>query len=118
MKTLIAALLIVAPVAAAAQDYRPVTDRATFMQLVQGRSLTQRLLGVALTVTDDGRISGDAMGGTVTGSWTWDDGYFCREMAWGSRVFPQNCQRIDLNGDLLRFTADKGAGDDATLRIR
>ena len=118
MKTLIAALLIAAPMTAAAQDARVVTDRADFVALVQGHSLTQRLLGVALRVTEDGRISGEAMGGTVTGSWTWQDGFFCREMAWGDREFPLNCQRVDLNGDLIRFTADRGAGDDATLRIR
>ncbi len=118
MKALIAALLISMPLVASAQEYRPVTDRAAFLNLVEGRSLTKRLLGVALNVAGDGQIAGDAMGGTVTGSWTWQDRYFCREMAWGSRVFPQNCQTVEVNGDLLRFTADQGGGDDATLRIR
>ena len=118
MKTLIAALMIALPVAVAAQTGQQITDRATFVSLVEGRSLTQRLFGVALRVTGDGTIAGDAMGGRVTGSWTWEDGFFCREMAWGDRVFPLNCQRVDLDGDLLTFTADKGAGDDATLRIR
>ena len=115
MKALIAAMLIALPAAAAAQT---VTDRALFVSLVEGRTLTQRLLGVALRVTGDGRIAGEAMGGTVTGSWSWQDGYFCREMAWGDRVFPLDCQRVDLDGDLVTFTADRGAGDDATLRLR
>ena len=115
MKTLFAALFIAAPGLAAAQT---ITDRATFVSLVEGRSLSQRLFGVDLRVTGDGRIAGDAMGGTVIGSWTWDDGYFCREMTWGDRSFPLNCQRVDVDGDLITFTADRGAGDDATLRIR
>ncbi|MFZ3581242.1 dihydrodipicolinate reductase [Loktanella sp. DJP18] len=118
MKALIVALLTAVPLAASAQGYQPITDRATFLSLVEGRSLDQRLFGVALRVTGDGRIAGDAMGGTVSGSWSWEDGFFCREMMWGDRDFPLNCQRVDLNGDLLRFTADRGQGDDATLRIR
>ena len=115
MKALITALLIAAPAAASAQV---VTDRDAFVALVEGRSLTQRLLGVDLRVSSDGQITGGAMGGAVTGSWVWQDRFFCREMAWGSRLFDLNCQAVVLDGDLLRFTADKGAGDSAALRIR
>lgn len=117
-RTLIAALLVGWPAVAAAQEFRAVTDRAGFLALVEGRSLTQRLFGVALQVTADGRIAGEAMGGAVTGSWTWQDGFFCREMAWGDRVFDMNCQAVAVGGDLIRFTADQGQGDEATLGLR
>lgn len=100
---------------AADTDHR-VTDRSEFVSLVAGRQLTH--LGVALTVGDNGRISGRAFGKAVTGSWNWQDGYFCRTMTWGDEVLPHNCQTVRLEGSRLRFTSDQGAGDYARLTLK
>jgi hypothetical protein len=101
---------------AMASDYARVNDRSTFVKLVSGKSLTS--LGVRLTVSPSGTISGSAFGRSVTGAWTWNDGFFCRTMKAGSTVFERNCQVVQQNGTRLRFIADKGAGDTADLRIR
>jgi hypothetical protein len=100
---------------AMAADYVRVTDRGAFVNLVSGKSLTS--LGVKLKVSSSGSIAGSAFGRTVTGAWTWNDGYFCRTMQAG-KVFERNCQVVQQNGNRLRFIADKGAGDTADLRIR
>jgi hypothetical protein len=73
---------------------------------------------VRLVVRADGGLTGRAFGRAVTGSWTWEDGYFCRTITAGSRVLPRNCQTVARDGDTLRFTADRGAGDTADLRLR
>ncbi len=86
------------------------------MGLVGGKSLTS--LGVSLTVSPSGNISGRAFGSDVTGAWTWNNGYFCRTLKAGSKVFARNCQLVQQNGDRIRFIADKGAGETANLRIR
>lgn len=97
-------------------DYVRVADRANFVALVSGKSLTT--LGVSLIVSPSGSISGRAFGSDVTGNWTWSNGYFCRTLKAGSRSFARNCQLVQQNGNRIRFTADKGAGDTADLRIR
>ena len=63
------------------------TDRAAFVELVGGRSLTG--LGVSLTVSGSGKIGGRAFGRDVTGQWTWDQGYFCRTMQAGEQTVPR-----------------------------
>ena len=101
---------------AIADDYSRVTDRAAFVNLVQGKSLTS--LGVSLSVSPSGNISGRAFGSTVSGAWTWSNGYFCRTLKAGSKVFARNCQLVQQNGDRIRFTADKGTGATANLSLR
>ena len=103
---------------ALAQGYEPVTDEATFLSLVDGKTLNIALYGLTLEVTPDGQIGGSALGSPVTGTWSWQDGYFCREMAWGEDPIEYNCQLVELSGDLLRFTTDQGSGESASFRIR
>jgi hypothetical protein len=101
---------------AIAGDYARVSDRGAFVNLVGGKNLTS--LGVSLTVNPSGSISGRAFGSTVTGSWTWTGGYFCRTLKAGDKVFARNCQLVQQKAGRVRFIADKGAGDTADLRIR
>ena len=119
MRPLIAAALIALTAApAAAQEFRPVTDRDTFVSLVQGRELHLGRFGVNLEVTPDGRIEGRAVGWDLTGSWSWQNGYFCRDMDWSGTPIPYNCQLVEAAGDQVRFTVDQGAGDSAVFRLR
>jgi hypothetical protein len=113
---MIRAFLFLILAATPALAFERVTDRSAFVGLVEGRTLTS--LGISLRVLRDGQIAGRAFGSTVTGTWNWRDGLFCREMAAASRQFPLNCQVVQLDGTTLRFIADEGQGDRADLRIR
>ena len=101
-----------------ADSFQPVTDQSTFVELVNGRNLTNRLYNLSLNVSPSGNISGSALGWDVTGTWSWQGGYFCREMAWGGDPIPYNCQLVEVAGDQVRFTTDRGAGDSAAFRLR
>jgi len=89
-----------------------------FITFISGTSLTNRLYGVTLMVSASGDISGEAFGRAINGDWTWQDGYFCREMAWGDRAIPYNCQLVEARGNEIRFTSDQGAGDSASFKLR
>ena len=103
----------------AAAAYEAVTDEAAFLALIDGRALSLRLFGVTLQVLPDGTISGAALGSAVTGTWTWEDGAFCREMTWGDETIPYNCQLVEAQGDRrIRFTTDRGAGESAAFALR
>lgn len=110
--------VIVTTTAAQAQGFQPITDRDTFLQVMGDRNLSNRLYGVNLKVTPDGAISGTGAGWDVTGTWSWQDGFFCREMEWGGDPIPYNCQLVETNGRDMRFTTDQGAGDSASFRLR
>lgn len=107
--------LAAAPLAAAA--FETITDRDTFLAAVEGRALRIGLLGISLTVTGEGAISGQAQGSPVTGAWTWEGGLFCRHMTWGDRPIGHNCQKVEIDGARIRFTVDAGAGQSAVFTI-
>jgi hypothetical protein len=75
-------------------------------------------MGIRLTVSPEGEIAGRAFGGPVTGEWTWQNGYFCRDLYWNGSDLGYNCQLVQANGDTLRFTSDQGAGMFADLTLR
>jgi hypothetical protein len=102
--------------AASAEEFRPITDRTSFVSVVQGKQLTR--LGIRLDVLSSGQIQGRAFGKPVTGAWRWQDGFFCRDLYFGQQDLGPNCQVVKLKGDTLRFIADRGAGQYADLSLR
>lgn len=118
LTTLLTAAALAAAAPVAAQSYQPITDRAAFLQSMGGKNLSNRLYGVNLQVTEDGGIVGTGAGWDITGTWSWQDSYFCREMSWGGDPIPYNCQLVEFDGQDMRFTTDQGAGDSASFRLR
>jgi len=116
---LLACLAALSPLPAVAQEYQPINDQAAFLSLVDGKELRMGLFGIALRIAPDGTIDGSAVGFGVTGTWSWQDGYFCREMDWSGTAIPYNCQLVEARGmTQIRFTVDQGAGDSATFVVR
>jgi hypothetical protein len=109
----VASLCLAAPALA---DLTRITDRGTFLSVVQGRELSR--IGVSLSVRPDGSITGRALGRDVTGTWDWDGAFFCRTLDAGDRQFGRNCQAVSVDGNSIRFHADQGTGDIADFRIR
>jgi hypothetical protein len=102
-----------------ADTYVPVRELPTFLQLVEGRELRIGLYNLTLNLSSDGQIKGSALGWDITGSWRWENGYFCRKMDWSGYDIPDNCQLVEAQGnEKVRFTVDQGAGDSATFKLR
>lgn len=111
-----AALLTSLPSTSLADSFKRVDQRDSFMSLVSDRALTR--LGIKLQVTEDGQIKGRAFGRKVTGDWQWRSGYFCRDLFVGGDELGANCQMVQVKGNTIRFTSDKGQGIYADLRIK
>ena len=110
------ALSVAAPVAA----MEKISSQDEFLNTLDGQTLFTRYLGVGISVAvfPDGNIAGSALGSDITGDWAWQDGYFCREMTWGSRPIPYNCQLVEFDGTEMRFTTDRGDGRYADFDLR
>ena len=100
----------------ASDSLTAVSTEETFVSLLEGRELSR--LGIRLTVTPDGQIVGSAFGTEVTGQWSWDAGYFCRDLFYGERDLGYNCQLVQIDGNRMRFTSDQGAGQFADFTLR
>jgi hypothetical protein len=112
--TITAAAIALPQVAAA--ELKRIENKSEFVQLVQGKTLRRPL--VSLTVSPDGQITGRGATWDVTGSWSWQDGFFCRDLNWGGDDLGYNCQAVLADGAEMRFIADQGAGDAADFRLR
>lgn len=117
MRFLMISCMLLFAAGPALADFQRVTDRDRFVSLVSDRDLTR--LGIRLQVKNDGRILGRAFGQKITGDWAWDGGYFCRDLFVNDDMLdPDNCQKVEVRGNTLRFTSDKGQGDYADLRLK
>ncbi|MDE0968822.1 MAG: dihydrodipicolinate reductase [Octadecabacter sp.] len=101
-----------------AKAFERISDRDAFVDAVDGKNLRIALYGLTLNVLANGSIAGRAVGWSISGTWIWEDGYFCRDMDWSGTAIKYNCQLVELSGDRIRFTVDQGDGSYAVLRIR
>jgi hypothetical protein len=102
-----------------AEDYAAVRDKSEFLSLIEGRDLRIGLYDLTLNLTPDGQIKGSALGWDISGTWSWQDGFFCREMDWSGKEIEYNCQLVEARGgDEMRFTVDRGEGRSAAFRLR
>jgi hypothetical protein len=115
----VVALSALSALPASAEEFVTISDESTFRALMDGRELRLGVVGLALSVNPDGTIAGTAAGFAVTGTWAWQDGYFCRQMDWSGTEIPYNCQLVEAQGtEVMRFTVDQGAGDAAEFNLR
>jgi hypothetical protein len=100
-------------------DFKPISEKSAFLSVVEGRELRLGLFQIALKITPEGGIAGSALGWDLTGTWSWKDGFFCREIDWSGELIPYNCQLVEVSDNAkIRFTVDQGAGDEATFNLR
>ena len=117
MRTMIAAAIAALAAGPALAELVTVNNQIQFVKLVDGKTLTRPL--VKLTVSPDGQIEGRGSVWDIEGTWSWQDGYFCRDLFWGGDALGYNCQEVQASADgRIRFTSDKGAGDSAMFRLR
>lgn len=109
------AIALFATMPSLASAFERVTSRDDFVSLVAERDLTR--FGIRLAVSPEGGIAGRAFGKDVRGQWRWADGYFCRDLWFGSQDLGPNCQTVEVRGATMRFTADRGTGQSADLRL-
>ena len=98
-----------------ADKFDKISDKDVFLEIVEGTTLVRPL--IKLVVQNDGSISGKAAFLSVNGNWFWDNEFFCRTLFWGERDLGLNCQLVEYSGEILRFTADEGAGAFADFTI-
>ena len=95
--------------------FNKIASEIDFLEIVDGYTLVRPL--IKLVVQNDGSISGTAAFRSVHGKWFWDNELFCRTLIWGERDLGPNCQLVQHNGKIVRFTADEGAGAFADFMI-
>ena len=94
-------------VSAADENTRIETEQE-FREIAIGKKLVYNK--GALTVHDDGTMTGTHGGKKVTGTWSWEDEYYCRSVKVGKKDIGHDCQVVELSGNSLIFIRKKGTG--------
>ena len=116
MRIVLAAASVAVLATPAAAEFTKINDRSDFIAAVRGKVLSRPF--VRLEVDERGEIEGRGARWDVTGNWSWQNGYFCRDLYWGGDELGYNCQEVKINGDRIRFTSDRGSGDSADFSLR
>jgi len=91
------------------QEYREAVVGKTYMVDDRG--------GVFVSAAD-GTISGTTRHGNFTGTWWWEEAYWCRVGKVGERLIKEDCQTIFVEGDRMTGIRNKGKGDRYTGRLQ
>ena len=115
-RSVILSIALVVSASAAQAEFAKIVSMQDFVRAVKDKTLTRPL--IRLQVLPDGRIEGRGMMRDVSGKWSWKDGYFCRDLFWGTEDLGYNCQVVHINAQSIRFTADRGVGDYADFSLK
>ncbi|NNK67294.1 MAG: hypothetical protein HKO95_11210 [Rhodobacteraceae bacterium] len=107
----IAAAIISHAALAADQDYEPVNELESFAaHLIGPKIMDPEDSANYFVILPDGAIEGTWYGNTLTGTWRWEDGYFCRALT-APRPAPEDCQEWSVANDRAKLVRNRGAGD-------
>ena len=95
--------------ASAADANTRIETEQEYREKVVGRKLV--LENGYVMSHEDGTVSGEFGDQSLSGTWTWEDKYFCRTVKLGTRDFGRDCQVVEVSGDSLTVIRNKGEGD-------
>ncbi|MHA7776685.1 hypothetical protein [Roseibium sp. M-1] len=97
------------------QAWKRLTTREEFVAIFTEVPLTSE--GLRFIIHEDGRIAGDVDGRPLSGSWYWEDGYFCRTAELDGEFLDLDCEIIEHCGDRMRYTRERGNGQSSIVQI-
>lgn len=65
----------------------------------------------------DGSIRGFYKGKFVSGAWSWEGEYYCRDVMIDTRDLGHDCQVVTVSGNKIVYTRKKGSGKTATFEL-
>ena len=101
--------------ASAESGKKKIATEQEFLDMVAGKKIANDH-GHSIA-HPDGTISGAFQGKKMTGTWDWEDRYFCRAAVWGKKVFGRQCQTVTVSDNKVTFGRDKGKGKKVGYRL-
>ncbi len=92
-----------------------LTTEAAFRAAIVGK--TMGFDGSTFTVNADNTVSGPWDGSGITGTWSWEDPYWCRDIAIGGVDRGSDCQIWAVSGSSATVTRDRGNGSSFTYSL-
>ena len=117
LRALALSVLVTVPTLVTADSFKRTSKEADFVAQVVGRTLVF-VHGTAI-VRANGKTDGKLkQTGKYHGAWVWRGGYYCRNLVISGKETGTNCQKVEIDGNKLRMTLDKGKGRVTDLVIK
>jgi len=97
--------------------FRRIAYEDEYRNTIVGKPITSKDKKTVTTTHADGTMTGKSNGNNVVGNWTWENGFFCREGKAGGQAFERDCQMIEISGNKLKVTKNKGNGKETYLQL-
>ncbi|WP_298850646.1 hypothetical protein [uncultured Ruegeria sp.] len=112
---LAAAALLVTGLTSVA-DAKELKKQSQFVEAVTGKKLVSG--DTWLVISQDGKIEGVGRNNVkITGAWVWNKRFWCRNVVAGQKKFPEDCQKVKIDGSQVEFIRNKGKGDSIVYTI-
>ena len=85
-----------------------IATEQEFREVAVGKKLVSKHGHVI--VHDDGTLTGTFGNKELTGTWSWEDEFYCRSAKLGKKDIGDDCQVVEVSGDRLIFVRKKGKG--------
>ena len=107
--------LYVAASSDVASGERRILTEEEFRRLVEDR---KQNAGWGYVINrKDGSIRGFYKGEFVSGEWSWEGEYYCRDVAIGTRDLGHDCQVVAVSGNRIAYTRKKGSGQTSSFEL-
>ena len=83
-----------------------ITTEQEFRDQAIGKKLVTK--GGHVIVHEDGTLSGEFKKKKITGTWSWEDQYYCRTGKLGGKDIGYDCQVVEVSGSTMIFKGKKG----------
>ena len=107
------------PMSGIATDSAPMADTmsetSTVLPEIMGKTLSNDA-GYVM-IMSDGSLTGEFNGKALTGSWTEEDGYFCRKVQLDGEALPDDCQTLTRVEGGIMLGREKGQGSTALYKV-
>ena len=93
-----------------------IEDEAKFREMVVGKKLMADTAVNVIAPDGTFAVQRTSDGAQIAGTWSWNEGYYCREVTSVADVAP-DCMTVEMDGQTLRVTPNKGEGEAFTSTI-
>ncbi|MBR9650190.1 dihydrodipicolinate reductase [Thalassovita aquimarina] len=116
IRTLILSLALLSVAPAHAAGFRTITDRSSFLELIEGRKLTKFLY--TMRFSELGQIKGWAWGRPILGNWYWQNRQLCKRVFIGTSDQGEFCVTVRFDGETMIFVPKPGDGEIEEFRVK
>ncbi len=115
-KSIAVFMMATLPGLGSAESWKQVRKEVDFVKILAGKTVTWP--GGTGVLNVDGTTNGTLKDGSeYYGNWVWNGRFYCRNLVIGGKARGTNCAKVEVSGNQVRLSNDKGRGRVTVLTL-